>query len=69
LVFGGITVAGQRRGSVFLSVAESDFSMIGEDGAVLSLSEVQSTRREDLLYGSFRILGCQVKDGFEETLE
>ena len=53
----------------FLSVALSVFSVAGDVGVVLCLSKVQDTRYEDLLHSALHVLGCQVKDGFEEALE
>ena len=68
-VLGRVAVAGQRRGSVFLSVAVSVSSVAGDDGIVLCLSEVRNTRYEELLHSSLHVLGCQVKGSFEEALE
>jgi len=68
-VLGRIAMAGERCGPVFLSVAESVFSVAGDDGVALCLSKVQDTRCEDLLHSALHVRGCQVKDGFEEALE
>lgn len=66
---GRITMAGERRGPVFLSVAESAFSVAGDDIDPLCLGEVQSTRYEDLLHSALYVLVCQVKSSFEEALQ
>ena len=64
-----VVMAGERRGSVILFVAESTLPVAGDNIDSLCLGEIQDTRYKDLLHSALYVLGCQVKNSFEEALQ